>query len=84
MEYFIFCAVTANKQFWETVNFLPSDNVESSEKFVSVFGLILVDICPHLENDQMGENAGKIWTRITPNTDTFYAVSSKARKLHNF
>ena len=24
----------------------------------------------------MRENAGKMWTRITPNTDSFYAVSN--------
>ena len=36
MEYFIFCAETTNKEFWETVRFLPSDNVESSKKFALV------------------------------------------------
>ena len=36
MEYFNFFAVVANKQFWETVRLLPSDNVESSEKIALV------------------------------------------------
>ena len=31
-------------------------------------------ISPYLV--RMRENAGKMWTRITPNTDTFYAVHS--------
>ena len=33
---------------------------------------------------QMWENAGKIWTRITPDTDTFYAVQRKCMFLHQF
>ena len=41
---------------------------------VSVFGVILVLIFPHL--DWIKKNR-KIWTRITPNTDTFYAVIIK-------
>ena len=36
MEYFNFFAVVANKQFWETVRLVPSDNVESSEKIALV------------------------------------------------
>ena len=31
-------------------------------------------IFPHF-SVRMRKNAGKMWTRITPNTDTFYAVS---------
>ena len=30
------------------------------------------NICPY--SVQMRENSGKMWTRITPNTDSFYAV----------
>ena len=56
---------------------------------MSVFGVILVRIFPafsRIETEyteilrispysvQMQENAGKMRTRITPNTDTFYAV----------
>ena len=56
---------------------------------MSVFGVILVRIFPSfsrirtayeetirisLYSVRMRENAGKMRTRITPNTDTFYAV----------
>ena len=56
---------------------------------VSVFGIILVRIFPAFSRIwteygeilrifpypvQMRENAGKMRTRITPNTDSFYAV----------
>ena len=54
---------------------------------VSVFRVILVRIFPafsHIRTEygeiispysvRMRENVGKMWTRITPNTDTFYAV----------
>ena len=55
----------------------------------SVFGLILVRIFPAFTlirteygemhrispySVRMRENAGKMWTRITPNTDAFYNV----------
>ena len=39
-------------------------NYIALRKKVSVFGVILVRILPYL----------KIWTRITPNTDTFHAM----------
>ena len=48
---------------------------------MSVFGVIMVHIFPAFSlicispySVQMRENAGKMRTRITPNTDTFYAV----------
>ena len=45
---------------------------------VSVFGVILVRIFPHLgliRIDTLYQSeCGKIWTRITPNTNTFYTV----------
>ena len=31
---------------------------------------------------QMGENAGKMWTRITPNTDTFYTQFKSLSTFH--
>ena len=39
-----------------------------------VFGVTLVRIFAAFSRIRMRENAGKIRTRITPNTDTFYAV----------
>ena len=42
--------------------------------YVSVFGVILVHIIPHLD---------RIRTRITPNTNTFYAVTVAERKKMN-
>ena len=46
---------------------------------VSVFGVILVRIFKHSEwiprvSLRIQSECGKIWTRITPNTDTFYIV----------
>ena len=47
-------------------------------KKVSVFGVILVRIFPHSEwIFRIQSECRKIRTRITPNTDTFYAVSTK-------
>ena len=61
---------------------------------VSVFEVILVRIFPALSrvrteygeirsicpnSVRMRENAEKMWTIITPNTDTFYAVSKCGR-----
>ena len=68
------------------LGFFYSSNLDSSLVFsivykVSVFGVILVRnffpafsriISPY--SVRMRENAGKMRTRITPNTDTFYAV----------
>ena len=44
---------------------------------VSVFGVILVRIFPH--SDWIQFEYGKIWMRITPNTNTFYAVNLYVR-----
>ena len=41
---------------------------------VSVFGVILVRIFPAFSRIRMRENAAKMRTRVTPNTNTFYAV----------
>ena len=43
---------------------------------VSEFRDILVRIFPHLDwiSLRIQSECGKMWTRITPNTDTFYAV----------
>ena len=49
---------------------------------MSVFGVILFHIFPHsdwIQKDApylsvFSPKCGKMWTRITPNTDTFYAV----------
>ena len=75
--------------FWST--FFPHfPSFRLTMERYSVFGVILVhifpafsrirtehgeirSISPHLA--RMRENAGKIRTRITPNKDTFYAVS---------
>ena len=56
---------------------------------MSVFGVILVGIFQH-SNWTLRDtpylsifipNAGEIWTRITSNTDTFYAVMDTAIAL---
>ena len=45
---------------------------------LSVFRVILVRIFPHWDrirrDTSIQSECGKTWTRITPNTDTFYAV----------
>ena len=56
---------------------------------MSIFGVILVRVCPafsHIWNlfpysFLMRENAGQIWVRITPNTETFYAVQDSDAEL---
>ena len=51
---------------------------------MSAFRVILVCIFPafpHIRTEYgeiLGENAGKMRTRITPNTDTFYAMMGKS------
>ena len=40
----------------------------------SVFGVILVCIFPHSDLIRIQSECGKMWTRITPNTDSFYAM----------
>ena len=49
---------------------------------VSVFGVILVHIFQHLDwmwTECIQSECGKMRTRITPNTDTFYAVFGNVR-----
>ena len=41
---------------------------------MSVFGVLLVRIFPHSDWIRIQSECGKMRTRITPNTDTFYAV----------
>ena len=47
---------------------------------MSLFGVILVLIFPHL--DWIRSECRKMRTRITPNTDTFYAVQIKCVQLN--
>ena len=58
---------------------------------MSVFGVILDRIFPAFscirnapESIRMRENAGKMLTRITPNTDTFYAVLHSSKQITGF
>ena len=65
---------------------------------MSLFGVILVGIfaafscirieygdirCISLYSVRMRENVGKMWTRTTTNTDTFYAVSNLTSRVSN-
>ena len=51
---------------------------------MSIFGFILIRIFPHSNFLRIQSKCGKIRTRITPNTDTFYAmfVFDSADLLH--
>ena len=66
---------------------------ESAKSNLSVFGVILVSIFlafSHIRTEygeilrispysvRMRENAGKMQKRITPNTDTFFAVAARS------
>ena len=64
-------------EFWELYEY----EIIATASKVSVFGVILVRIFPHLDariqkrlSLCIQSECGKMWTRITPNTDTFHAV----------
>ena len=73
--------INMNASILQTENW-PDCRINTAQK-VPVCGFILVRIFPafsHIWTEygiysvRMRENAGKMRTRITPNTDTFYAV----------
>ena len=54
------------------------DNVKSLHKFVHKFLFLPEKHCLKKEILRIESEYGKILTRITPNTDTFYAVTHQA------
>ena len=88
-------------ELWPTICLFRQCRTKSLRKKVFLFGVIMVRIFPAFSRiwteygkirstAQMRENVRKIWTRVTPNIDTFYAVNiwSKVKKFsknwHNY